>query len=157
MPRAERPEVLWDYRGCQNNAATGMPGGLSPGYGNETPPGLRGVETGRGGNHRAQSRRDFVGVARDFSPGRASPVSASTTQSPSTGAGVDDARTISADAISPGPPSARNPHYSHPSPSAIGSRTVKVLPTPGTLSTVMLPPCISVSRRAIASPSPVPP
>jgi len=38
-----------------------------------------------------------------------------------------------------------------------GSRTVKALPLPSSLSTSMLPPIISAKRRQIASPNPVPP
>src|SRR5882762_6111736 len=41
--------------------------------------------------------------------------------------------------------------------SAWGNHTVKVLPAPGALSTVMWPPCSSAKSRAMARPSPVPP
>src|SRR6185369_1650640 len=37
-----------------------------------------------------------------------------------------------------------------------GSRKVKQLPCPGSLSTQILPPCCSISRRTMASPSPAP-
>src|SRR2546426_1580670 len=40
---------------------------------------------------------------------------------------------------------------------AAGSHTVNVLPAPGTVSTVMCPPCSSAKSRAIARPRPVPP
>src|SRR6185436_5437376 len=40
---------------------------------------------------------------------------------------------------------------------ATGILTVKVVPTPSSLSTSIVPPCISTSRLVSASPSPVPP
>src|SRR5689334_8114991 len=40
---------------------------------------------------------------------------------------------------------------------ATGILTVKVVPTPSSLSTSIVPPCISTSRLVSASPRPVPP
>src|SRR5438477_562312 len=55
--------------------------------------------------------------------------------------------------VLPAPPAGHEPGGD----SAAGSHTVKVLPAPGTESTVMWPPCSSARSRAIARPSPVPP